>query len=397
MALATRYEFPPTPEIMACPWPAYAELRAERPVFQAAGGEFIISRHADIREIMRQPEVFDNPSRTNHPKPNMLEIEGPAHKQRRLALSRLVSPRRMRDNEAMIRAQAEELIDGFIADGEVEFVMGFAVPFPAFIVPKMMGLEDHDTDWFLKWATGGLQGAALNDVDDEAGAAHKSGWDYVYNYARKCLQERVDHPRDDLLTELLDIQRRELGDIDLDALMADVGVTIGGGVHTTSAMIANTMLLLLRDPELLARAKAEPAMIPRLLEESLRLEAPVQWQPRTAVTDTEVAGTPIPAGSRLILLFGSGNRDDEAFTCPAQFDASRPDVTKHLSFGFGPHVCFGAPLARLEGKIAFETLLRRLDDLRLTDGEDSVKLHLHPEHRTLDALDISFAPAASAQ
>jgi cytochrome P450 len=393
MSVVDRYEFPPPAELSACPWAAYARLRDEEPVFRAEGGQYVISRHADIRAVLRDNVAFTHPSVSNHPVANVMEIDGSEHKRRRLMLAKLVAPRRLKDNEPNVRAQADQLIDQFIDRGSVELVSEFAVPFPAMVIPTMLGLDDHDAEWFEKWATGGLDGAAIDYVDERRSSAQASGWDYIYAYSRAALEQRIAEPRDDLLSELLDAQRETLGDVDLDALMADVGATIGGGIHTTAGLIGNTMALLMRNPDLLARVQADFTLVPRVLEESLRVDAPVQWQPRTVLQDVEVGGVPISAGSTVILLFGAGNRDEQVFSCPEDIDPMSPDRGKHLSFGFGPHTCFGAPLARLEGRVAFERLLSRLTNLRLADGEASIVPHEHPEHRNLTALHIEFTQA----
>ncbi len=396
MTAATDYTFPPSPEVSACPWGAYAKLRTEQPVYRAEGGEYVISRHADIRAILSNDTVFTNPSRSNHEVRSVMEVEGDEHKRRRKMLAKIVSPGRLKHYEPRVRAQAHELIDRFADKGEVELVSMFAVPFPTMVIPTMVGLEDHDFAWFEKWASGTLEGAAMAYVGSERSERAASGWDYIYGYTRNTLIERIEQPRDDLLTELLDVQREQLGDVDLDALMADVGATIGGGIHTTSGMISNTMTILMRDPELLERVRNDFALIPRLIEESLRVEAPVQWQPRDVVEDITVAGVDIPAGSRVILLFGAGNRDDDVFSCPESIDPAQQDRRKHLSFGFGPHTCFGAPLARTEGRVAFEALLERLPGLRLAEGEQSIEPHVHPEHRSLNALHLRFDPRGAS-
>ncbi len=389
-----RYEFPPTEAISACPWPAYEELRQERPVYRAPGGEYVVSRYDDVRAILKDTEAFLSPSRTNHPVRHVTETDGEEHRRRRLLLAPIIAPGRLKSFEPTIRAFADELIDGMLSDGECDFVNRFAYPFPALVIPELLGLGRDDYDWFVAWAHG-MEGAAIDYVDEERHDRQLNGWDYLFAYAKRQLQARVDEPRDDLLSRLLDAQAEQLGgEPDVDALTADAGAVIGGGMHTTAAMLGSTMDVLLAQPGLLERVRADRSLILRVVEEVLRTESPVQWQPRVTSRDVEVAGTEIPAGSRMILLFGSANRDGHEFECPAEFDANRSNVRRHLGLGFGPHTCLGAPLARLEGRIAFEAILDRVGSLRLADRPDARVPHIHPEHRGLDHLWIELEEAS---
>jgi cytochrome P450 len=155
------------------------------------------------------------------------------------------------------------------------------------------------------------------------------------------------------------------------------------------------MLLLLENPEAVARVRASPELIPRMTEEALRLEPPVLWQPRRVTRQTELAGVLLPEGATLLLLQGSANYDEATFTCPAGFDVERENVREHVTFGYGPHTCLGAPLARLELRIAFARLLGRLDDIRL--AEDNDLRHIEsPKIRGLRSLNIEYKRRSQA-
>jgi cytochrome P450 len=160
------------------------------------------------------------------------------------------------------------------------------------------------------------------------------------------------------------------GRLDLGKATADVAIMLTGGIVTTAHMVANTMLLLLRNPDQMAAARADMGLIPRVLEESLRLESPVQWQPRWATEDTELGGVVIPEGAQVNVLLGAANRDGDVFPASDEFATDRPRSSDHLAFGYGVHFCVGAPLARLEGRVAFEQLLRRLTSIRLLPESD---------------------------
>ncbi len=389
----TAYSFPPPAELAACPFPAYAELRRERPVYHAPGGEIVFSRHEDIHEIFRRDEDFLEPPRTQHPIRGLHEIDGEEHVARRKLLARTIAPGRLRRFESRVRAHADELVDGFADAERVEFVQAFALPFPVYVIGSLLGLDRRDADFFLNWGMTGNEGSALEYIDAERAARFGQGWDAVFNYAREVLQQRVDDPKDDLLTELLQAQERELGRVDVDALTADAGALIAGGMHTTASLIENVTATIAGDQDLQARARADRRLIPRIVEESLRMDAPVQWQPRVAARDTHVGDTPIPAGTKLILLIGAANRDDGAFGCPEGFDPARQDLRRHHSLGYGTHFCLGAPLARLEGIVALEALFDRFDRLELAPGEGSVVRKVHPEHRGLMELHLVLGRA----
>ena len=163
----------------------------------------------------------------------------------------------------------------------------------------------------------------------------------------------------------------QTGHFDLPNVVADGTNLMVGGIFTTTHLLANMMNLLLRDPSTLAAVKADHSLLARTIEETLRLEAPVQWSPRLALQDTEVGGVAIPAGSILLLVWGSANHDECVFSDPDAFDLERGNVKDHMAFGNGTHFCLGAPLARLEARVAFQQLLTRLPNLRLKDPEAS--------------------------
>jgi cytochrome P450 len=194
--------------------------------------------------------------------------------------------------------------------------------------------------------------------------------------------DRFNNPREDALTELVQLQIAKDGELDLDYLVKELEVLVFAGNVTTAHMLASAMVFLCQDPDLMRRVRADHELIKPLLEETLRLEAPVQWRQRWAKEDTEIAGVPIPMGSGVIIMYNSGNRDERRWggVDPAEFDLDRPQVSKHhLAFGYGIHRCAGATLARLEGRIALERLLTRLADIEL-DTERSDLSHIDSVH-----------------
>ena len=187
------------------------------------------------------------------------------------------------------------------------------------------------------------------------------------------MRERHEHPReDDFLTELIRAQIARDGRLDVGYVAAEAGNVLAAGNLTTADMLASTMVLLLSTPGLYEQVRGDERLVPQLIEESVRVESPVQWTQRVATADAEIGGVPIAKGSVVMLAWASANRDAETFEEPEAVRLGRPRVMRdHLGFGKGLHHCIGAPIARLEGRVAFTTLLDRLPHLRLREGNDS--------------------------
>jgi cytochrome P450 len=213
-------------------------------------------------------------------------------------------------------------------------------------------------------------------------------------YLEAAILDRHASPRDDVLSEIVHAQVERDGELRLDYLRAEAGLLLAGGFVTTAHMIASAMLLLLRHPDAHERVRADRSLIKKLLEEALRVESPVQWQPRVTTVDTEVAGVEIPAGSLVLVLLAAANRDDAAFAAADELDLGRPASPPHVAFGYGTHFCLGAPLGRLEGRIAFERLLTRLGAIRLAEGQEAVTSLESTIFRGPKALHLTFERAA---
>jgi cytochrome P450 len=190
--------------------------------------------------------------------------------------------------------------------------------------------------------------------------------------SRALVRDRYEHPReDDFLTDMIRAQIERDGRLDIGYVAAEAGNILAAGNLTTADMLASTMVLLLSTPGLYERVRDDPRLVPQLIEESVRVESPVQWTQRVAIADAEIAGVPIPKGAVVLLAWAAANRDPERFDEPEELRLGRPRVMReHLGFGNGLHHCVGAPLARLEGRVAFTTLLARLPNLRLADDHD---------------------------
>ncbi len=373
----------PSPEVVECPYPFYEALRDDAPVHRLPDGTWLVSRWEDVVRVVRDPETFScdigpiNDQILGGPRvggdasgPWPLPFtDGDRHREQRSFCAKVVVRDRLRWYEPRITRLVDELIDGFAAQGTVEFRSAFAAPLPRRVMMETFGFPREDEQDFVRWTSGqGPVGSKLASAEEQA-AEQQRRLELGEYFRTKILERRVQ-PTDDFLSEIVEIQVARDGELDLPYLLAEVANLFAAGNGTTAHMLASTMLLLLQHPAELDRIREDRSLIPTMLEEALRLESPVQWLQRIVTTDAEVAGVTIPAGSLVLVVWGSANRDQRKFEDPERFQIDRPSVAKfQTAFGYGIHMCVGAPLARLEGRIAFERLLDRLTNLRLVDTE----------------------------
>lgn len=389
----------PTLEQARCPYPLYREIRDERcPVARSERGEYLVSRHEDVAFALKHPEIFSSDVGNGGPRENaggylaMLNSDPPEHAAKRRLAFEPFKPGRMKAQIPMIEQVVDELLDSFAGDGEVDFNERFAVPLPIIVTAKLMGLPPEDYDQIRDWST--LEGSGTVYLPDDRRHAEVAKDGRMVAYLKRVLAERRAAPGDDVLSEMIAAQIERDGEYDETKLTAEGAVLLLGGIVTTAHMICSALLLLLRNPERMAEIRADHGRIPKLLEESLRLESPVQWRPRRCTVDTELGGVTIPTGSRVLLLLAAANRDERKFDEPDAFDETRDNVKQHMAFGLGAHFCLGAPLARLEGKIAFERLLDRLDEIQLAVPVDEIDPIPSVLFRAPSRLPITFRAAA---
>jgi cytochrome P450 len=392
-----QYTFPPPLELMQDPYAAYAALRAEGPVHVMPGGEYVVPRYQECRYVMQHPSLFSNRfSRMGLPVANVVELDPPEHKTRRAFQSKVVAPRSLARYEQRVTAFANDLIDGFVERGAVDFVNQFAYPLAFFTMAAMLGLGRENYDWLTRWARKFQGGTANAYVDQAANAGGLARFAEMYAYVGRVLEERLEQPpaEDDLITDLIEGQRNALGSLDLSIAQADATAVLIGGLHTAADNLSNAMLLLLDNPDELQKVLGDRTRIPAMLDEALRVETSGQWIKRIVREDTELAETMVPAGATVILLLASGNRDEQVFEQADRFDVDRPNAIQHLSFGSGPHFCLGAPIARLETRIGYEQLLRRVENIRLAQDRDDITYQPSIVFRVPTALRVEFDPVS---
>ena len=348
------------------PKPVYAHLRTHRPVYWDAVNELWgISRHRDIVAIEKDPATWSNAGgyRPNIPAdPSMIGVDDPLHAERRRLVARRFTPRAVTGHEQMVRETVTALIDAVADRGDAEVVAELAAPLPAKMIGHLLGFPDDDWPKLVHWSTSTilLGGGPRYATDEGIMSAADFGMAAI-----DVANERRGCPMDDLMSvwTQAEVDGRSLGD---DDLASDALLLLDGGAETTRTVITNGFDTLIAHPEQRELLRREPERVSTAVEELIRWTTPVLNMCRVATRDTEVAGTPVKAGQQVVLMYGSANRDESVFDEPQRFDVAR-DPNPHIAFGFGTHFCLGASLARLELRIMFEELTRRLDDWARAD------------------------------
>lgn len=377
---------PLSPEQLADPYPLYARLRHEHPVFYAERFDFwIVSRYEDVLAVTKDHASFSsvNALTSIEPPPEVqaalaegypempiiTACDPPLHDLIRGFVNKTFTPRRTEGMEPVIRAVATELLDGFAGDGRADVVDRFAWPLPLIVIGDMVGVPREDLDFIHVWTDEWLKMLqSYGTLEEQVGYAR----DFVklQQYFIDALEDRDRNPRDDLMTALYETWRDEDTGLTLPVVMGvPLDLIVAGHVTVTRA-IGSALVLLLEHPEVLAALKADPSLVPNAVEEILRMESPAQGLFRLTTRDVEIAGTTIPKGSKVMVHYGAANRDEEQFPDAERFDVHRAEASKHVAFGKGIHVCLGAPLARLELQIALPMLLERLPNMRFA-GDDA--------------------------
>jgi cytochrome P450 len=362
----------PSYELQNCPFPFFERLRAEAPVYLVPGrGDYLVSRHEDVAFALRRTDIFstalvDAPGLDYQDGRPLLHFDPPDHTAIRLLAAPPFTPRRLRGIAPMIQQHVDDLIDSFIDRGELDFIEDFAFILPIKVISSLMNLplEGPEFDAVGLWSRvdrSNTQYFPEGCEFDAKKAEIRRVAGNMLEHLAGIVKERYESPGDDIISEMVQRQVEQDGELDLGTMTSVTAELLAGGVTTTAHMMGSAMMLLIKHPEQFEKVLADYALIPSLLEETLRLEAPVQWRARVAKQEVELAGVTIPAGARVLLLFASGSRDEKAFGDPAEFCPQRThrELKKHFGFGYGQHFCLGGPLARLEGKLAFETFLRR--------------------------------------
>jgi cholest-4-en-3-one 26-monooxygenase len=389
-------EHPTRPEIQLLSPDFYADfheltawMRADAPLYwDDTVGIWGAASHADVSLMSREWQTFCSGmgSRPESSVPSMINMDAPEHTRRRRLVSSGFTPRRVADHEPYLRRKVTQLIDDVIERGECDLVRDIATPLPMYMIGELMGLPEDDHDTLLHWsdlfATGG------EEIREQVEQAVRE----YYGYILEKVAERRGGDGQDLVSLVVNAHD---GGVPLsdDDLVFETMLVLVGGDETTRHVISGGMAALLSHPDQLDRLRAEPELLPNAIEEMLRWVTPVKNMNRTVTRDVVVNGQQLREGDRVLLLYPSANRDEAVFEDPYRFDIGR-DPNPHVAFGaYGRHHCLGAPLARLELRVLFDELLRRMPDLQLVEGAEL------PERRGnfvlgLESVPVRYTPGA---
>ena len=328
-------------------------------------------RHMGINSEPVQEDVEEILSNA-HPIVNALfTADPPEHTRHRKLISKALSPRSVRALEPQIREITTELIDAFIDRGSVDLIPEFAVPLPVTVIADILGVDRADIWTFKHWGDLMISGNIdLLSHERRREVAHAVV--ELHDYFVPRIEDRRREPTDDLLSIMVNTEVDGEPPLTTEELLPIIDQILLAGHETTTNLIGNAMLVLLNDDALMNRLRNNPDDIPAMVEEALRWDPPIQCTFRRATHDDNIEGVDVKAGDMVIPMWAGANWDPEVFPNPEQFDIDRPTTKPHMGFGFGPHFCAGAELARLETKIAFEELLGRLGDIKLDESESDL-------------------------
>ena len=382
------------------PYREYAALRERSPVHRSRLlNAWVFSRYADVDTILRDHRRFSNdPAKRSLtrrqqamvPAPDdytMLLLDPPDHTRLRALVNKAFTRRAVNALEPQIRGLMSSLLDEVDPAG-FDLMEAVANPLPVIVISEMLGVPPEDRARFRIWSS---QRARLLEptISPRERAIGAEAGEALNGYFRPIIQARRAKPESDIVSALA--QAEEEGDVlTAQEVLNMLRLLLIAGNETTTNLIGNGMLALLRNPGELERLRADPSLIPAAVEELLRFDSPVQTDFRGALEDCEVNGAPVRRGENIVLLIGAANRDPAAFEAPDRLDVGRSEGS-HISFGRGIHHCIGAPLARLEGRIVLEVLLERFASIRLLDERPAYRGGV--VLRGLESLPVAAVPA----
>ncbi|GAA3886394.1 cytochrome P450 [Leifsonia kafniensis] len=382
--------WPPPPDTRKQPASYFNTLREEAGIYRFAEPHpngrpiYLATSWKAVSHILSHIDEFD--SNLSHVLPDMAALlnlpypevptryrpegiaftEGEDHDVKRAWANKLFTPERMASYPAVIAEVADRLIDGFIDAGTANMSDAFAEAIPLEVLTIIMGMPREDAADVKRW-TDIVTRLSMTAPTAEEIARTEKALDESSDYVLEQCRMRLENPTDDYLSEVIHDQIARDGEFDQNAMVVHVRSMFLAAYHTTAAMVAALIVHLTQMPELQESLREDSGKFRKVIEESVRMEGPLQWHPRSCVKDTVVDGIEVPAGAIVFTSFGAGSHDPEKFENPYEFDAGRRNVMHHLSFGSGEHRCPGAPLARLYAQVGLERLLARTKNLVLDE------------------------------
>lgn len=360
------------PDVLANPYPHFAELRRDAPVCQVdPGGLWAVTRYADAMHVFKNPQIFSSAGLQRSMLPpwlshnpiahSMLVMDPPQHGRARSRISRAFGPSLIARMEPMLRATAEQLTDALVSQRSADFISALALPLPAAAIGHLLGLDTSLHARFKLWCDQLAAVSATSESDLEGQQRIRHDIQEMEGYLREVVEQRRRQPTHDLVSSLLE-DGGEGDALTDEELMAFLFLLLPAGLETTVNLLGSAILLLSERPELLARLRDQPALLPLFIEEVLRYESPAKSTFRLTLQEVELGGVRLPQHSVLIVLMGSACRDEAYVPDAEQFIPERK-TQGNLPFGYGIHFCLGAALARLEARVVLETLLPRIRGL----------------------------------
>jgi cytochrome P450 len=413
------------PSLVPDPYPYYDHQRAQCPVLKTKNyGVVAVTGHDEASEVYKNADLFSSCIAVTGPFPplpftpegsdiseqitayrdtfpmseHMITMDPPEHSRARSLLNRLLTPKRLKENEDFMWPLADEQLDEFIDKGKCEFLNDYAKPFSMLVICDLLGVPTEDLDEFramLAPRPGNTVGSLEGEVIDH------NPLQWLEDKFCAYLEDRRANPRDDILTGLATAKYPEGDTPEVIDVVKSATFLFAAGQETTTKLLSAAMRVLAERPDIVERLRKDRSRIPTFVEEMLRMESPVKSAFRLARKDTELAGVDIPAGTVMMINPGAINRDPRRFDHPHEFDLDRPNVREHLAFSRGAHSCPGGPLARIEGQVTVERILDRMTDIRLDEEfhgpEGDRKFSYEPTFilRGLTDIHITFSKLAS--
>ncbi|MEP7289686.1 MAG: cytochrome P450 [Chloroflexota bacterium] len=385
-----------TPDYIADPYQFYAQLRNDSPVSATTLPDgtqvYLVTRFADVLAGLKDSRFVKN---IGNARPEMKHVKGiqnqtllkadpPEHARLRALSQEAFKPKFVNQMRAHIQEIADGLIDAIQDQGEADFIESFALPLPIIVICEILGIPPEDNHLFREWSTAFTTMGLLNSEDPMA----MPEMGQLAQYLNHLVEQRQKDPKDDFVTDMIRVEHDgdKLGRFEIISTLI---MMLVAGHETTVNLIGNGMLELLKHRDQLENLKADPTLISSAVEELLRFVNPIQFVNRYAAEDIVVGEVTIPQGSHVLLLVAAANYDTAYLQNPEALNLTQGD-SHHLAFGQGIHYCLGAPLARLEGEIAFTTILRRLPNIRLAIAPDAVQWRSTLTLRGLASLPVEF-------
>lgn len=334
----------------------YRMMRQSMPLsFNAERNSWAIFRYDDVLQVLLDYKTFSSePFGSNQPMGESIVFQNPPrHRQLRSIVTQAFTPRRIAELEPRITAIVDQLLDDVMANGEMDVIDDLSYPLPVTVIAELLGIPSEDRADFKRWSDEVIYTLQMGKSDSLTA---------MNEYFRRVIEQRRQQPENDLISALLAAQFDGQGLSESELLDFCVLLLVAGN-ETTTNLIGNAITCFLEHPEVIEQLRAEPDLLPGAIEEVLRFRSPIQVLTRVVVTGTTLAGHEMKAGQRISVFVGSANHDEAQFSDPDVFDIRR-SPNRHLSFGHGIHFCLGAPLARLEARIALSAMLARLPNLR---------------------------------